>query len=221
MLRIAIVENEPLLREMLHEILTENAEVTCVGAFASGEAALAALPALQPDVVLMDIDLGNGVMNGIECIARSKVLCTSTKFVVFTIFEDNQYVFEAISAGALGYILKSSSPQKIIAALHDVMEGGSPITPTIARKLVDIFALAPRKEAEIAFKPIANDEQALAMLTKREHQIIALIARGHTEREVADTLFISFKTVKTHITNIYQKLQVNTRVEALNKYFNR
>jgi DNA-binding NarL/FixJ family response regulator len=101
------------------------------------------------------------------------------------------------------------------------MEGGSPITPTIARKLVDIFALAPRKEAEIAFKPIANDEQALAMLTKREHQIIALIARGHTEREVADTLFISFKTVKTHITNIYQKLQVNTRVEALNKYFNR
>jgi DNA-binding NarL/FixJ family response regulator len=165
------------------------------------------------------------MMNGIACIAQTQPLCPDTKFVVFTIFEDNQHVFDALAVGALGYILKSSSPAVIIAALHDVMDGGSPITPSIARKLVTTFALTQQIQHENENNNNTEGEEtapdAPTTLTKREREIIELIARGHTEREVADTLFISFKTVKTHITNIYKKLQVNSRVEALNKYFSR
>jgi two-component system, NarL family, response regulator LiaR len=211
MIKIVIVENEVLLREVLADLLHQTVGVDCVGAFASGESALQNLPALQPDIVFMDIDLGAYCMNGIECIAQAKPLCAQTKFLVFTIFEDHQHVFDALAAGALGYILKSSPPDKIIAAIQDVMDGGSPITPSIARKLVERFS-----------SPLAQaSTETIALLSKREREIIELIAKGHTEREVADALFISFKTVKTHITNIYQKLHVNTRVDALNKYFGR
>ena len=218
-MRIAVVENEPLLRDIMTDLLDATPEMECVGVFATGEAALQTLPFLLPDVVLMDIDLGENVMNGIECIAQVKPRCPATKFLVFTIFEDHQHVFEALAAGALGYILKSASPDRIIAALHDVMQGGSPITPSIARKLVERFSVqTPAQTPEATPKSEADD---VALLSKREREIIELIARGHSEREVAETLFISFKTVKTHITNIYQKLHVKTRVDALNKYFGR
>lgn len=213
-MRIAIVENEPMLRDIMTDLLDATPEIECVGVFATGEAALQTLPFLLPDVVLMDIDLGANIMTGIECIAQAKPHCPNTKFLVFTIFEDHQHVFDALAAGALGYILKSAAPERIIAALHDVAEGGSPITPSIARKLVERFSVQTPE-------PIVIENECIALLSKREREIIELIARGHSEREVAETLFISFKTVKTHITNIYQKLHVKTRVDALNKCFGR
>ena len=116
MIRVAVVENEPLLREIVSALLDESPEVECIATFSSGEAALENLPLLLPDVVLMDIDLGANLMTGIECIAQLKTRSPAIRFMVFTIFEDHKHVFDALAAGALGYILKSAAPNKIIAA---------------------------------------------------------------------------------------------------------
>ena len=209
MIRVALVENEPMLSEAVSQLLHHSAGAICVGVCANGEDALLEIVAWQPDVVLMDIDLGAGI-NGIETIARLYSLCPKTRFLVLTIFEDSQHVFEAIAAGAMGYVLKSASPDYLLTAITDVHEGGSPITPSIARQLLQRFRELP---------DVGAPTKTEAILTKREVEIIELIAKGKMEKEVATELFISFKTVKTHISNIYQKLQVNTRIEALNKYF--
>lgn len=206
---IAIVENEATLAHALQLTLQNTDGLICTQVFGNGEDALVHLPQNPPDIVLMDIDLGQGRMTGIECVAHLQTLCPNTQFMILTIFEDHQKVFEALSAGALGYVLKSSSPEHLIAAIRDLSEGGAPMSPSIARKVALSFA----KTGEISPPPEAN------ILTTREKEIIELIADGRMEKEVAAELFISIKTVKTHISNIYTKLQVRTRVEALNKYF--
>ncbi|MEY4926215.1 MAG: hypothetical protein RI894_651, partial [Bacteroidota bacterium] len=178
-----------------------------LGLFYTGEDAVAFIPKLLPDIVLMDIDLGSGI-NGIECIYQlTKQYNSKAKFLVLTLFEDSQHVFDALSAGASGYILKSSLPDKILLAIEETAAGGAPMSPQIAKMVVQSF--------QRANVPEAND------LSTREREIIELISKGKIEKEVAAELNISSKTVKTHITNIYNKLQVNTRVEALNKYFGR
>ena len=131
MLRIAIVENETLLAQTLQLLLVSTGKIDCLGVFYTGENAVLHIPKLQPDVVLMDIDLGSGI-NGIECIYRLSRICTNTKFVVLTLFEDSQHVFDALSAGASGYILKSALPDKIILAIDEASEGGAPMSPQIA-----------------------------------------------------------------------------------------
>jgi two-component system, NarL family, response regulator LiaR len=209
MIKVAIVENEPYLAAILAQLLDDCPQTTCVGVCTNSSDALAAIPHWQPDVVLMDIDLGQGI-NGIGCIMRLRPTCPNTRFVVLTIFEDHQHVFDALSAGAMGYILKTDAPHRIIAAIEDVYEGGAPITPSIARRLLERLHISP---------PTLHTQTPEPVLTRREVEVIELIAKGKMEKEVATDLFISFKTVKTHISNIYQKLQVNTRVEALNKYY--
>jgi DNA-binding NarL/FixJ family response regulator len=206
---IAIVENEATLAHALQLTLQNTDGLICTQVFGNGEDALVHLPQNPPDIALMDIDLGQGHMTGIECVAHLQTLCPNTQFMILTIFEDHQKVFDALSAGALGYVLKSSSPERLIAAIRDLSEGGAPMSPSIARKV----ALSFGKTSEIFPTPEAN------ILTTREKEIIELIADGRMEKEVAAELFISLKTVKTHISNIYTKLQVRTRVEALNKYF--
>jgi DNA-binding NarL/FixJ family response regulator len=182
----------------------------CNHTYTNGEEALRFLPQYPPDIVLMDIDLGEGRMTGIECIARLREKCLKTQFMVLTIYEDHQKVFDALSAGALGYVLKSASSEKIIEAIKDLHEGGSPMSPSIARKIALSFNHnTPQTTPQVD------------ILTTREREVIELIAKGRMEKEVATELFISLKTVKTHISNIYTKLQVRTRVEALNKYFGR
>jgi DNA-binding NarL/FixJ family response regulator len=206
MLRIAIVENEKLLAQTLELLLVTTGDIACLGVFYNGETAVVEIPKLQPDIVLMDIDLGAGI-NGIECIYRLSRKLANTKFLVLTLFEDSKHVFDALSAGAVGYIVKSATPDKILRAIDDVADGGAPMSPQIAKMVVSSFQRNPAPEID--------------GLSPREREIIDLIAKGKIEKEVAAELHISYKTVKTHITNIYGKLQVNTRVDALNKYFGR
>ncbi len=209
-LSIAIVENEASLCHALKLVINAVEDFSCVHTYTNGEDALRFLPQNSPDIVLMDIDLGERRMTGIECIARLREQCPKTQFMILTIYEDHQKVFDALSAGALGYVLKSSSSEKIIAAIRDLNEGGSPMSPSIARKIALSFT-----------QNTVNTSPEVDTLTSREREVIALIGKGRMEKEVANELFISLKTVKTHISNIYTKLQVRTRVEALNKYFGR
>lgn len=207
---IAIVENETHLCHALKIVINAVDGFECVQTYSNGEDALKFLPQNPPDIVLMDIDLGERRMTGIECIARLREYCPKTLFMILTIYEDHQKVFDALSAGALGYVLKSSPSEKIIEAIKDLYDGGAPMSPSIARKIALSFN-----------QPITHISAEVDTLTTREREVIELIAKGRMEKEVAATLFISIKTVKTHISNIYTKLQVRTRVEALNKYFGR
>lgn len=210
MIRVSIIENDKFLCETLRVVLNAKDDVEVLSIHLTAEDALAKIPELKPEIVLVDIDLGDKRMNGIEAITRLKPVLPDTQFMILTIFEDHQKVFDALSAGALGYVLKSDKPEKIISAIHDLHEGGSPMSPSIARKIV----LSMGRENH------ADPAQA-ALLTSREREVLDLIAKGRLEKEVASDLTISVKTVKAHISNIYAKLQVRTRVEALNKYFGR
>ncbi len=207
---IAIVENEALLCHALRLVINAVDGFSCVQTYSNGEDALVFIPQNPPKIVLMDIDLGERRMTGIECIARLREQCPQSLFMILTIFEDHQKVFDALSAGALGYVLKSSPSEKIIDAIKDLYEGGSPMSPSIARKIAVSFN-----------QNTAHSSPEVDILTVREREVIELIAKGRMEKEVSAELFISVKTVKAHITNIYSKLQVRTRVEALNKYFGR
>ncbi len=210
MIRVSIIENDKFLCETLKVVLNAKDDVEVLSFHLTAEEALVVLPELRPEIVLVDIDLGLKRMNGIEAITRLKPLLPETQFMILTIFEDHQKVFDALSAGALGYVLKSDKPEKIINAIHDLHEGGSPMSPSIARKLV--LSMGTDHQA---------DPAQAALLTSREKEVLNLISKGRIEKEVAAELAISVKTVKAHISNMYNKLQVRTRVEALNKYFGR
>ena len=210
MIRVSIIENDRFLCETLRVVLNAKDKIEVLSIYLNGEDALEALPTLRPDIVLVDIDLGHKRMNGIECITHLKSQLPDTQFLILTIFEDHQKVYDALSAGALGYVLKSDKPEKIIGAIQDLHDGGAPMSPSIARKI----ALSFNKENQA-------DPVQVALLTSREREVIELISKGRLEKEVASELNISVKTVKAHISNIYSKLQVRTRVEALNKYFGR
>lgn len=209
MIKVAIVENDETLLFALQLTINANPGFTCDHIYRNGESALKNIPLVKPDIILMDINLGNGI-NGIDCITQLKPLVPNSLFMVLTIYEDYQQVYDALTAGALGYIVKSSNPKEIINSITDLYEGGAPMSPKIARKVAEQFGRVPQKK-------IADDY----LLTKREKEVLDLISKGKIEKEVAAELYLSLKTVKTHITNIYQKLQVHTRVEALNKYYGR
>lgn len=208
---IAIVENEKMFAEAIQKVLNNaGPDFTCPHVFTNGDSALRGLPQVKPDIVLMDLDLGSGQPSGIECMTNLQPVLPHTLFMVLTVYEDHQKVFDALSAGALGYVLKSSKPEKIIEAVRELKEGGAPMSPSIARKIAASFN-----------RPQLSSVPEPEILTIREKEVIELISKGKLEKEVAADLFISLKTVKTHISNIYAKLQVRTRVEALNKYFGR
>jgi len=210
-IRVAIVENEVVFAEAMQMVLNNaGPEIACGHVFSNSKNALQKLPELKPDIVLMDIDLGEGQVNGIDCITRLQPQMPGTLFMVLTIYEDHQKVFDALSAGALGYVLKSAKPEKIIEAVRELHEGGAPMSPSIARQIAGSFS-----------KPAQMPTPESELLTIREKEVIQLISKGKLEKEVAAELFISLKTVKSHISNIYGKLHVRTRVEALNKYFGR
>lgn len=210
-IEIAIVENERYFADALQMVLNGNGTgMSCQYIYTRAEDALKNLPLVKPDVILMDIDLGNDRLTGIDCIAKLCPTMPRTQFMVLTVYEDHKKVFDALSAGALGYILKSAKPDKIIAAIQELLEGGAPMSPSIARKVAHSFMGQDQKRTPDA-----------ELLTSREREVIELISKGMLEKEVASELFISLKTVKAHIANIYAKLQVHTRVEALNKYFGR
>lgn len=204
---VAIVEDKEAIRQSL-AILVDGADgFVCRAAYETAEEALAQLPTHCVDVVLMDIDLPG--MSGIECVRQLKSICPNTQFMMCTMYDEDETVFEALKAGANAYILKRSPPHKLLEAITELYEGGAPMSSTIARKIAGSFYVSPTATSE------------LAVLTPREREILDRLAKGHSHKEVAEELFVSPTTVRKHIFNIYEKLQVHSKVEAVNKYLGR
>lgn len=203
-IRIAVVEDDKTVREGLQMLLNGSPGFSCIAAYASGEEALAGIPEKMPDVVLMDINLPG--INGIECILKLKEMDLPLLFIMLTVFEDADAIFRSLSAGACGYLLKHTPPAKLLEAIQDVYRGGSPMSGEIARKVVQ------------SFQHTVEKPDTSTNLTKREEEILGLLSQGYFYKEIANSLSISVETVRTHIRNIYEKLQVRTRTEAILKY---
>lgn len=205
--KICIVEDDRDLREAMSLMInfTENYEL--LSAYENAENAIKSIPNYDVDAVLMDINLPD--LSGIQCVAKLKSLMPKTLFLMCTSYEDDEKIFQSLTAGASGYILKTEGPAKIINALDDLFDGGSPMSGSIARKVVASFSKFDSRNNEIE------------LLTSREKEILNLLAKGQLNKEVANELEISIGTVRKHIQNIYEKLQVNTRVEAINLYLKR
>jgi DNA-binding NarL/FixJ family response regulator len=200
--RVAIVEDNEEILGMLQRVIIRAPNLKCVCTCSSGEAALQMLPEVEPQVVVMDLRLPG--MSGIECTARLKELMPQTQMLVYTVYGDNEQVFKALEAGASGYILKRSTHAEILQAIQDVHQGGAPMTGEIARKVVQSFRKKEPRDSE--------------RLTSREEEILGLLARGFVTKEIADQIGVSFDTVRFHLKNIYAKLHVHSRTEAVVKY---
>jgi DNA-binding NarL/FixJ family response regulator len=204
-IKVCIVEDLKDVRDGMVSLLTldDRFEVLC--AYENAETAAEELSAWQPDIVIMDINLPG--MSGIECIKKVKLICPNTQFIMFTIYEDDEKVFEALAAGASGYLLKKTPLGKIVDSLKELYEGGSPMSTQIARKV--IRSLQKQNESAEEGK----------LLTNKEHEVLQLLAKGHLYKEISVKLNISVSTVKKHLHNVYQKLHVNNRTEAINKIY--
>jgi len=206
-IRVIIVEDDKEMREGLELIVQSNPALECIETCSSGEEALVSIPSNIPDIVLMDIHLPG--ISGIDCIKKLKPTLAFTQFLMCTVYEDNENVFDSLCAGATGYLLKNSPPSKITDSIIDLYHGGSPMSSVIARKVIQ------------AFRPVVEQNKDMEKLTNREREMLDLLAKGYRYKEIADQLSISFETVRTHIHNIYEKLHVQSRTEALNKVFPR
>lgn len=203
-LKIGIVEDDKRIREGMAILINGSEGFSCTDTFESAEEAIKNIPKLNLDVVLMDIHLP--LKTGIDCIEELVPICPHTQFIMFTSFEDTELVFKALKAGATGYLTKTTQPSKILDALMEVYKGGSPMSSHIARKIVSSF-----HSNETNFE--------LKKLSEREKEILNLLSKGYRYKEIADQLFLSTETIRTHIRNIYEKLQVNSRTEAINKAY--
>jgi DNA-binding NarL/FixJ family response regulator len=201
---VAIVEDSDHIREGLAVLISGSAGFKCIGSFASAEDAVRKLPALKPDVVLMDIHLPG--MSGIECLGPLKESLTNTQVMMLTVYEDDDQIFKSLAAGATGYILKTTPPAELLDAIRTIHNGGSPMSDRIARRVVETFRIAGTSSRETE------------NLTDRESEVLAYVARGYRDKELAEMLFLSVDTVRTHLRNIYRKLHVRTRTEAALKY---
>jgi DNA-binding NarL/FixJ family response regulator len=206
--RVVVIEDQLQTRQMLSILINGNDGFECVAAFENAEDAIASIPTLDVDVALMDIHLPGG-MSGIGCVSTLKSLCPTIEFIMCTSLEDTDNIFKALQAGASGYITKSTPPTRILEAITDAKNGGSPMSSQIARKVVGHF-----HEAEAKKK---NTE--LEKLSAREQEILNFLSKGYRYKEIAGMLFVSIETVRKHIHNIYEKLQVNSRTDALNKVY--
>lgn len=204
-IRIAVIEDDLELRMHFTSIINEVKDFECVGAFNNAEDFEAKFSEINPDVVMMDINLPG--KSGIESIERCKPQKNEVQYLICTVFEDSDNLFKALLAGATGYILKISDIDIIEKAIRDIHAGGSPMSPQIARYVIN--ALPSKKQ----------NSSALESLTKREREILNLLSEGYRYKEIADKLFLGVDTVRTYIRNIYSTLQVHSRTDALNKAF--
>lgn len=201
---VAIVEDDAPLRASLSGILQRTADCRCVGAYGSAEDALREIPALSPQVVLMDINLPG--MDGVQCVRRLAELLPRAQILMLTVHEDPDSIFESLSAGASGYLLKPVRAAELLAAVKDVYAGGAPMTSNIARKVVQSFKRAGA----------GSDEGK--RLSPRERDVLDYLVKGYSYKEVAEQMDISYSTVHTHIEHIYHKLHVQSRAQAVAKY---
>jgi DNA-binding NarL/FixJ family response regulator len=206
LIKTCIVEDLHEVREGMTSLLTQDGRFEVLASFGNAETAAEELEAWQPHIVIMDINLPG--MNGIECIRKVKGQCPGTQFIMFTIYEDDEKVFEALMAGASGYLLKKTSLEKICDALVELSEGGSPMSTQIARKVIN----------RLRSNESTNSFEALS---PRENEVLQFLAKGLLYKEIADKLSISPSTVRQHIHNIYDKLHVQNRAEAINKVYGR
>ncbi len=203
---ISVVEDDSQARSILVEWINKAKGFTCVSHYGSAEEALERLPQDRPDVVLMDINLL--VMDGVECVRRLKPQLPKTQFIMLTVYEDSEHIFDALSAGATGYLLKQTPAEDILGALRDVHAGASPMTGSIARRVVQYFhSLPPKPVPAVSLSP-------------REREVLELLARGFLYKEIAEDLKMSVPTVNTHIRHIYEKMHVQSRGQAVAIYAN-
>ena len=201
---VSIVEDNEKLRGTLARLLDRSDGFRCLSQYGSAEEALKSLPQVRPGVVLMDINLPG--MNGVECVRQLKQLLPGSQIMMLTVYEDTENIFNALAAGASGYMLKRTSSKELLEAINAVHGGGSPMTMHIARKVVQSFQRTP---------PAALSTEGLS---EREQQVLDLLSQGLIYKEIAEKLGISYETVHTYIRRIYEKLQVRTRTEAVAKF---
>jgi len=204
---VSIVEDNEKLRGTLARVLSRADGFKCVSQYGSAEDALKELPGVTPEVVLMDINLPG--MNGVECVRQLKQILPKTQVMMLTVYEDTENIFNALAAGASGYMLKRTPTKELLDAIKEVQRGGSPMTMHIARKVVQ------------SFQRSAESVSATENLSEREQQVLDLLSQGLMYKEISDKLGISYETVHTYIRRIYEKLQVRTRTEAVAKFLRR
>ncbi len=203
-LNVSVVDDDERFRKSLVRMIEGTEGFHCAGQYPTAEDALRLMPKTATNVVVMDINMPG--MSGVECVRRLKAERPELQVIMLTVYEDSDLIFKALQAGANGYLLKRSSPDKILEAIIDVSNGGAPMSSYIARKVVQSFQT----------KGLSAENQA--NLTKREEEILSHVAKGFVNKEIADTLSISVETIRTHLKSIYEKLHVRSRTEAALKY---
>ena len=206
-INVAIVEDDAVLREAFTDALAADGSLALCGAFGHAEDLLRELSAIAPDVVIMDLGLPG--MDGIACTRQVKAMLPRTNVLVCTVQDDDDSLFNALCAGATGYLLKDARPAQVVEAVKGLHAGGSPMSPGIARRVLASISV-PRKQAK-----------EFELLTERERQVLEQLASGYRYKEIADRLQMSIDTVRTHVRNLYEKLQVSSRTDALNKLYPR
>ena len=207
-LRVSIVEDDNTIRETLRSLFIFEEGMECFSVHSNAEDALMRLNGTYPDVIIMDINLPGA--SGIDCVRQLSERSDNTQYLMYTVHDDDHRVFEALKAGANGYILKSSTPDQILEAVRELAEGGSPMSAHVARRVVQHFRPAQDRS-----------NMGDAVLSDREHDVLGLLAQGLLYKEIGDRLGITTGTVKQHIHRIYEKLHVQNRTEAVNRYFGR
>jgi len=205
MINVAIVEDNNTIREGLAALINGTNDYSCVGSFPDCEKFLTNLPKTNIDVVLMDIGLPG--VNGIEGVKRAKQINPDLNILMLTVYEESNVVFEALCAGACGYLVKKTPPSRLLEAIKDIYEGGSPMSSHIARQIISVFHQ----------KKTFNEHHPISDLTQREKEVLTLLADGNNYQEIADKIFISVDTVRHHIRNIYRKLHAHSQSEAVAK----
>jgi DNA-binding NarL/FixJ family response regulator len=201
---VSIVEDDAQVRASLAKLIDSSPGFRCVSQHGSAETALQEIPKINSEVVLMDINLPG--MSGVECVRRLKPQMPATQVIMLTVYQNTEHIFNALAAGATGYMLKQTPPAELLSAIRDVQGGGSPMSGHIARKIVQSFQRAGKNSVETQ------------SLSPREAQVLDLLAKGFLYKEIADEMKVTYATVHTHIRHIYEKLHVRSRTEAVAKH---
>jgi len=206
-IKVSIVDDDDGIRSSLASLIRRAPALKLMGDYADAETALKELPRKEPDVVLMDINLPG--MNGVECVRQLKIALPKLQVLMLTVYEDSDSLFKSFRAGASGYLLKRTASARLLEAIQDVHEGGSPMTPQLARRVVQFFS-APVQE-----------DSSFSKLTPGEREFLDQLANGYTYKEIADRMTITIDTVRSYVRTVYEKLHVHSRTEAVVKYLRR
>lgn len=212
-IKVSLVEDDPDVRASLASMIDGTPGFQCQATYPDGPTALKSIPGNRPDVVLMDINLPG--MLGTECVRKLKALTPDVPVLMLTVYDDSEQIFKSLMAGATGYLLKRTAKDKLLEAIREITSGGAPMSRQIARRVVQYF----QEVSQLPATPQRAPE--IETLTEREGQVLALLAKGHAYKEIADLLNISFETVRSYVRTIYDKLHVHSRTEATLKYLGR